>query len=194
MLERGDELPAGAAEVERRALARPLGMTPDDQHAGRTREVDAERGGARAQGQQVALLGRLERLLQQRGLHRLLLVAHDVAEAGHGREQRRRRLGGRLGDPPREARARGGQHEPARGLIGARRDRRGDRVPVVDVQLRQSRLQGAHLPASDATGARPATISGSPSAVRTITPASRKAASRSTTARSGSGIRSASTR
>jgi hypothetical protein len=88
---------------------------------------------------------RRERLLQQRRLDRLLLVAHDVTEPRHRGKQRRRRLGGRLGELGDEPAPRAREHQPAVGLVGARGDRGRDRVPARHLQLEQPGRLGAHL-------------------------------------------------
>ena len=153
--EHGERVRALVGEVRDAAPARAAATssrrTPD---AGRarerittsragSREVEPERRRARGQRQQVARLGGLERLLQQRRLDGLLLVAHDVAEPRHRGEQRRGRLRGRLGELGDEAAARARQHEPARRLVGARDDRRRDRVPAARPRARAGRAAAA---------------------------------------------------
>ena len=137
---------------------------------------------------------RRERLLQQRGLDRLLLVTHDVAEARHRGQQRRRRLGRRLGELGDEPAPGTRQHQPALGLVGARGDRRRDRVPARDLQLEQPGRLGAHLLEQLVGGRLAGHDLGCALGVQQHTLASRNFASRSTIARSGCGVRSASTR
>ena len=136
-----------------------------------SREVEPERRRAGGQRQRVARRDGLERLLEQRRLDRLLLVAHDVAQPRHRGQQRRRRLRGGLGELADEAAARAGQHEPARPPTG----RRGDGVPAARPRARTGRA-AARGPrrSSSSTGGLPATISGRPSAPSSTTLASRK--------------------
>ncbi len=105
-----------------------------------SRQVDAERRRARGQGRQPALVGRGERLLEQRAAHGLLLRAGDLAEAAERGQQRRAGLGRGLHEPVQAPGPAAGEHEPARRRVLPRRDRRRDGVAARDLELGQPRL------------------------------------------------------
>ncbi len=130
----------GAVEI---GLGVRAGADHDD--AGRAREVQPERRRARGQRRQPALLGRGERLLEQRAADRLLLGARDIAETRHRGEQRRARLGGRLDEAVETGARPPGDDEPAARRAVVRGDRGGDRLcPAGGRELEESRRAAGH--------------------------------------------------
>ena len=132
-VEGGDERP------RRRVDPAAAGRAQEDDPR-RRGEVDAERRRARGQGRQPALVGRGERLLEQRAAHGLLLRAGDLAEAAERGQQRRAGLGRGLHEPVQAPGPAAGEHEPARRRVLPRRDRRRDGVAARDLELGQPRL------------------------------------------------------
>ena len=94
LLQHGDDLPH-RAEVERRACGARRARRHDRAPGRRSRRRTPPPGRPAAAGRAGR---RLEGLRQQRGLDRLLLVARDVAQPSHRRQQRRRGLRRRLGE------------------------------------------------------------------------------------------------